>query len=275
MSPLPAILNTVPTSPEQRRQAALVVAEQCTQILKQDFGATEVIVFGSLRGDTPWHNDSDLDLAVGGVPPELLLEAHQRLETVVPSWLPFDLVAIERADQRICDRILQNTPMPKNKYLALKTRLEDELSAIEKTIDTLNTLLAQADTIPEIALVPAMAGYIEDFYSGCERLAERVAVTVDDGLPDGRNWHEQLLRQMAEPGSQGRPPLRLPLWERSLLLDLDGYRRFRHRARHLYNLDLYGQRVLGFAQQVPTVFSQVQQAVKTFGEWLEKQDTEF
>ncbi|MEM9907059.1 MAG: nucleotidyltransferase domain-containing protein [Cyanobacteria bacterium P01_D01_bin.44] len=268
MSPSPAILNTVPNSSEQRRQIALAVAEQCTQLLKQKFGAIEVIVFGSLRGDTPWHNDSDLDLAVRGVSPEVLLEAYQRLEKVVPSWLPFDLVAIEQADQRICDRILQRIPMPKNKYLALKVRLEDELSAIEKTIDTLNAALAQADTVAEIFVTPTLAAYIEDFYSGCERLAERVAVTLDDGLPDGRNWHEQLLRQMAEPGSQGRPPL----WERSLLLDLDGYRRFRHRARHLYNLDLDGQRVVGFAQQVPTVFSQVQQAVKAFSEWLEKQD---
>ena len=267
MSPLPFALNLTPSSAEQRRQAAWAVAEQYTQILKQDFGATEVIVFGSLRGDTPWHDGSDLDLAVRGVPPEKLLEAYHRLEAIAPSWLPFDLVAIEQADERIRDLILQLTPMPKNTYLALKTRLEDELSEIERTIDTLNRLLAQADTIPEIALIPAAAGYIEDFYSGCERLAERVAVTLDDGLPEGRNWHDQLLRQMAEPGGQGRPPL----WERSLLLDLDAYRRFRHRARHLYSVNLHGQRVLELAQQAPNVYEKVKQAVNQFSEWLVQQ----
>ena len=240
------------------------MAEQCTQLLKQDFGAAEVIVFGSLRGDTPWHNDSDLDLAVRGMSPEKLLEACHRLEAIVPSWLPFDLVAIEQADRRIRDLILQLTPMPKNTYLALKTRLDDELSEIERPIDTLNRLLAQADAIPEIALIPAAAGYIEDFYSGCERLSERVAVTLDSGLPEGRNWHEQLLPQMAESGGQGRPPL----WERSLLLDLEAYRRFRHRARHLYNVNLHGQRVLELAQQAPDVFAKVQEAVKKLGEWL-------
>ncbi|MEO0535125.1 MAG: nucleotidyltransferase domain-containing protein [Cyanobacteria bacterium P01_A01_bin.123] len=261
-------LDQTPSSVEQRRQHALVVAAQCVQLLKQDFGAEEVIVFGSLRGDTPWHDDSDLDLAVRGMSSESLLEAYRCLETTVPSWLPFDLVAIEQADEHIRDRILQLTPMPENTYLALKIRLEDELAALEKTVTTLNLLLVQADTIPEIALIPAAAGYIEDFYSGCERLAERVVVMLDEGLPDGRNWHEQLLKQVAEPGKQGRPTL----WENSLLVELEVYRRFRHRARHLYNLDLDGQRVLELAQQVPSVFKEIKLAVTAFGEWLVRQD---
>lgn len=262
---MPATLNTLPASAEQRRQVALTVAEQCSHLLKQEFGATEVIVFGSLRGDTPWHNDSDLDLAVQGIPSDKLLKAFDHLATtIVPGWLPFDLVAIERAQERVRDRILQITPMPENTYLALKQRLEDELATIQQTVDTLITLLAQADTIPEIALVPAMAGYIEDFYTGCERLAERVVVTLDGGLPTGENWHQQLLQQVAELGGQGRPPL----WEQSLLLELDTYRRFRHRVRHLYSLELDGEQVLALAQPVPALSEQLAQAVEQFGEWL-------
>ena len=262
---MPATLNTSPASAEQRRQAALAVAEQCSRLLKQDFGATEVIVFGSLRGDTPWHSKSDLDLAVRGISSKDLLKAVDHLATtVVPSWLPFDLVAVERANERVRDRILQTTPMPENTDLALKERLKDELAMIHQTVDTLSTLLAQADTIPEIALVPATAGYLEDFYSGCERLAERVVVTLDGSLPTGENWHQQLLQQAAESGGYGRPPL----WEPSLLSELDVYRRFRHRVRHLYNLELDSETVLALAQQVPALSEQLEQAVEQFGEWL-------
>lgn len=125
-------------------------------------------------------------------------------------------------------------------------------------------LTAQADTIPEIALIPAAAAYVEDFDSGCERLAERIAVTLDDSLPRGENWHEQLLQQMAKPGGYGRPQL----WEQTLLVDLEVYRRFRHRVRHRYNVDLDRPRVLELAHQVPTVFAKVQQAVEKFSEWL-------
>lgn len=256
-----------PTSPDQRRQAAWAVAEQCRQLLKTDFGATEVIIFGSLRGDTPWHNDSDLDLAVRGLAPETLLAAYRQLETLVPSWLPFDLVALERADDHIRDRILQLTPVPKNPYLALQTRLDDELRALSQTIETLNALIEQVDTLPEIAWVPATAGYIEDFYSGCERLAERIAVALDGGLPQGRNWHEQLLAQLAAPGGHQRPPL----WDGALMAELETYRRFRHRVRHLYSINLDGERVLALAQQVPTLYEKVQRAVAVFGAWLAEQ----
>ncbi len=261
---MPATLNTLPASAEQRRQAAWAIADQCSRILKQEFGATEVIVFGSLRGDAPWHNDSDLDLAVRGISSDGLLKAFDRLATIVPRWLPFDLVAVERAHERVRDRILKITPMPENTYLALQQRLEDELATIQQTVDTLAAVVDQADTVAEISVTPALAAYLKDFNIGCERLAERVVVALDGGLPTSENWHQQLLQQAAEPGGQARPPL----WERSLLLKLDAYRRFRHRVRHLYNLDLDSKQVLALAQPVPALFGQVQQAVEQFGEWL-------
>ncbi|MBW4516145.1 MAG: nucleotidyltransferase domain-containing protein [Timaviella obliquedivisa GSE-PSE-MK23-08B] len=70
---------------ERRRQEAIAVAEQCAQILRQDFGATKIILFGSLRGDAPWHWQSDLDLAVSGISDEALWQAHQQLALVMPA----------------------------------------------------------------------------------------------------------------------------------------------------------------------------------------------
>jgi predicted nucleotidyltransferase len=229
MHSLDQAIDPVPTSAQQRREVALVVAEKCSQILKKNFKATEVIVFGSLRGDTPWHNRSDLDLAVRGLPKETLLEAYRQLQAQVPSWLSVDLVDIERVDERVRDRILQTTPMPENMYLALKVRLDDEIAAMEQTISTLNLVLAQAKTVPDIIIIPALASYIEDFYSGCERLAERIVVSLGEGLPKGENWRYKLLSAMGETSSKGRPAL----WDPSLMLELDAYRRFRHRVRHL------------------------------------------
>ena len=59
-------------------------------------------------------------------------------------------------------------------------------------------------------------------------------MALDGGLPQGENWHEQLLRQVADPGSENRPPL----WQGSLLLELDEYRKFRHLTRHNYQVKL-------------------------------------
>ncbi len=246
LSKKPAI-ETEPASTEHRRQIALSLAEQCAQVLKQDFQADEVIVFGSLRGDTPWHSDSDIDLAVRGVSADRLLEAYEQLRKMMPAWLPFDLVSVERTDERVRDRILQPTPMPNNIFLDTKVRLEDEVIAISQTIAVLEEVLAQASTTPKILLTPALASYSEDFYSGCERLAERIAVMLDGGLPEGEAWHRALLLQMSKPGGQGRPPL----WDGPLLQQLeqqlDRYRSFRHRVRHLYSVQLDDKRVLSMA----------------------------
>ena len=81
----------------RRQRAALLVAAQCVEMLLQRYGARRVIPFGSLVGDAPWHEGSDLDLAVEGLSAEALWEAAKPLEAMVPSWLTVDLVPLERS----------------------------------------------------------------------------------------------------------------------------------------------------------------------------------
>ena len=250
---------------EQRHQQAIAVAEKCTKILEEDFGAKKVIIFGSLRGDSPWHWHSDLDLAVQGISEEALWDAYGKIEQVVPPWLKFDLVCLDDLPSQVRTRILRENPMPKNKYLALKTRIEDEMLSIEQNIETLTKALAQAQNIDEIIIIPALASYLADFYTGCEYISERVAVELDGGLPKGENWHELLLRQVADKGVENRPAL----WSGSLLLELDEYRKFRHLVRHIYNVRLKPARVLKLAQNVQPVFKKIEEAIAVFNQWLE------
>ncbi|MEM8832882.1 MAG: nucleotidyltransferase domain-containing protein, partial [Cyanobacteria bacterium P01_G01_bin.19] len=160
-------------------------------------------------------------------------------------------------------------PMSDNKYLALKSRLEDEMMALENNVETLQKALEQTQSIPEMFVTPALASYIADFYTGCERLSERVAVTLDGGLPQGNNWHQELLKQVAEPGGDNRPPL----WSGSLLLELDEYRKFRHLTRHIYNIKLQPERVLALATKIPSVLVRIKQAIALFYEWLDEQQS--
>jgi len=43
---------------ELRRQEAWAIARQCEQVLRDQFGVTQVIIFGSLAGQSPWHWNS-------------------------------------------------------------------------------------------------------------------------------------------------------------------------------------------------------------------------
>lgn len=100
--------------------------------MKQRFGAHRVIPFGSLVDEGPWHESSDLDLAVEGLSLEALWSAERELERIVPSWLEVDLLPLERAYPEVRARILGERPTPENPYLALKARLEDELVGLER-----------------------------------------------------------------------------------------------------------------------------------------------
>jgi predicted nucleotidyltransferase len=251
---------------EARRQAAIAAAHRCSQILKQDFGASDVVLFGSLRGDAPWHRHSDLDLAIRGLSSTAIHNAYLRLEKVVPPWLAFDLVDIDTVPGHIRAQILQEVTIPENQYLALKVRIEGELLVMQETLERIKTLLSQAETIIDIALIPALAGYVTDFYNGCERISERVAISLDGHLPREENWHQQLLAQMAEPGGHQRPPL----WQGALLLQLNDYRAFRHVDRHRYRLELQKERVFSLAEATMPVFDRIQAALEEFNRWLEQ-----
>jgi predicted nucleotidyltransferase len=76
--------------------AAFVRAREIARVLVQTFGVRRVILFGSLaRG--AFGPRSDVDLAVEGLPPGALLEAHV-VAAAVAKELDVSVVPVERAD---------------------------------------------------------------------------------------------------------------------------------------------------------------------------------
>ena len=80
------------TEVAKRRRRALAVAFKAARLLKEKFGAKEVILFGSLarRGDFSLY--SDVDLAVRGIPSERFYEA---VGMIVAFDLEFDIDLVE------------------------------------------------------------------------------------------------------------------------------------------------------------------------------------
>lgn len=77
-----------------RRKRALLAARKAAKLLKSEFGATEVILFGSLArrvGFTLW---SDIDLASRGIPSEKFLTAMETVLYLSPEF-KIDLVELE------------------------------------------------------------------------------------------------------------------------------------------------------------------------------------
>jgi uncharacterized protein len=82
----------------ERAARARDSARHAAAILRHEFGAGEVWLFGSLIGE-PRHDDFDIDLAVRGLPPERYFAALTRVSEVVSE--PVDLVPLESCGHRL------------------------------------------------------------------------------------------------------------------------------------------------------------------------------
>jgi predicted nucleotidyltransferase len=87
-----------------RHQRAWEIARQAAKILKEEFGASRVVLFGSLLHPELFHLRSDIDLAVWDI--QHYFRAVSRLIDIDPEF-EFDLVPIEDARPRIFEIIQQ------------------------------------------------------------------------------------------------------------------------------------------------------------------------
>jgi uncharacterized protein len=89
---------------EQRRQHGFEVAKTAAQVLKTEFAASRVVLFGSLLSEN-FHETSDLDLAVWGLPEKHYFKAVARLLSLID--FEIDLVEVQLASPEILAAIAQ------------------------------------------------------------------------------------------------------------------------------------------------------------------------
>ncbi|MCS6845396.1 MAG: nucleotidyltransferase domain-containing protein [Caldilineales bacterium] len=79
-----------------RRQRGLEVARQAAALLRDRYGATRVVLFGSAARGRGFGEGSDLDLAAEGIPAKAFWQAWAALDTLDPTF-EINLVAFEEA----------------------------------------------------------------------------------------------------------------------------------------------------------------------------------
>ncbi len=66
--------------------AARLIADQAARILKDEFHATRVVLYGSLARQDTFDSGSDIDLAAWGIPDSAYFAALARLDTLGSAW---------------------------------------------------------------------------------------------------------------------------------------------------------------------------------------------
>jgi predicted nucleotidyltransferase len=88
----------------RRDELLLSRIREAAQMLKTRFGVRRVLLFGSLTYDIDFRSDSDVDLAVEGLPGSAYWEAWRCVEALMGDR-PVDLIEVEVASSSLRDAI--------------------------------------------------------------------------------------------------------------------------------------------------------------------------
>jgi hypothetical protein len=151
------------------------------------------------------------------------------------------------------------------KLLKLAQEIKTEIVQIENSIQR-SSLGWQhyLDSSDQLYLDSVALG-LHNFYSGLERLFEKVAKVVDGTLPSGANWHQLLLEQMSLESPQLRPALISVESRRAL----EEYRGLRHVVRNVYAFQLDPDKLRYLVEAAPLVFSQIKTECLAFAAFVE------
>lgn len=234
------------------QEEAYALARACARLLKERFGVRAVYLFGSVTGQTPWHDRSDIDLAVEGLPPGRWGEAMSALGKIVPPALHVDLFELEEFPE-LAGWAKGEKTMPTDPLEALRGLIETELQKMERVVQSLQEHLPHLPEEPNEWDKRAVGSLLHDFYTGAERIFERIAVQVDGALPTGDKWHADLLQQMAQP----RSGVREAVVDEPLAARLLEHLQFRHRFRHTYGSGLEWGKMRPLAEGLGGLFGQL------------------
>ena len=271
-------------------------AQKVAALLYEEFGATQVSVFGSLTEPLWFMKGSDVDIAVSGLSSDLYDKARIKVMNF-NSAFKIDLVNFDRSKGLFRERIEHHAiPIEKRgrpvlwqtlyKHLQrqvfptedgeiyemnrkrLTQRINDELTKIESTVGGIAKALEDIEVLPVAAkpyIQESMAKKLADVYNGIENIFKRVAREVDMHLPAGESWHKDLLSQMTE-----QRPERPPVISEKTFPRLEDLLKFRHAFNNIYGEELVYEEIEPHARSIGELFASVFADLNMFADFLEK-----
>ncbi|WP_052507318.1 nucleotidyltransferase family protein [Desulfonatronovibrio magnus] len=94
-----------PLSVQKQRKEAMRLANHAAELLRKEYSAKKVILFGTLAMDTGFSEHSDIDLAAYGIPDALFYRAAARVSGLSPEFT-VDLVDPDSCRPSVRESIL-------------------------------------------------------------------------------------------------------------------------------------------------------------------------
>jgi hypothetical protein len=121
-----------------------------------------------------------------------------------------------------------------------------------------------AERVPPLRELRGIGDILHDFYTGAERIFEKIAPELNGGLPAGPMWHRELLNNMA----LELPGIRPAVIQQTTARKLEEFLRFRHLFRNLYGFELEWSKLKLLLQQLPTTMAALRGDLERFTDFL-------
>lgn len=160
--------------------------------------------------------------------------------------------------------------MTRQKALVFLSETEKELSLLRQTVETigkrLTALAGKREADDFTAYVESLALNLQSFYEGVESVFERVLDFSGEDKPSGPEWHMGMLERMSLPVKKLRPAV-ISL---ETAKELDAFRAFRHKVRHMYGFMIVPENVIAIAQKTKGGFEQLNSDLAMFMVFVEE-----
>ena len=147
---------------------------------------------------------------------------------------------------------------------AFARRLAAEIEHELERLVELQNELATAPHGDDTFTLRARGSVLHDFYSGVERVFVRIAEELNGGVPQGEQWHRQIVTDM----SLEIPGVRPAAIDAALAEELGGYLRFRHVFRNVYGSLLRADRMRPLEERLPHVLTAFLTQIRAFLTWI-------
>lgn len=151
--------------------------------------------------------------------------------------------------------------------LALAQRIRDEVLDLDRSVARASAAWERGKvSADQDYYLDAVALNLHGFYSGVERLFELTARHIDEAVPTGESWHQDLINQMA----QEMPNVRPAMISADVAAGLDEYRRFRHLVRNAYATNLVPGKMQGLLERLLPLWNRLRAELMAFAAFLEQ-----
>lgn len=148
----------------------------------------------------------------------------------------------------------------------LSARIDTELSELKHVVDRTMQAWEKAAKLEDDFYLDSVALNLHAFYSGLERVFEKLASTIDRSVPSAANWHQELLTQM----QTEIPSVRPAVISSQLKESLEEYRGFRHVVRNVYTYHLKPEKLKILVGNLEGTFEMASKELAAFGGFLNR-----